>query len=150
MIIHKVTKQEYALIFGDLMRARRYLTALKATPKNQESRLMREALTLAAIVSYCRPFKFSYNAAGKRCAWIPAEVVNDLAADKRVLHARLNRARDQAWAHTDWAAHTPHSNTKDDGDSLLVVSRNPWIPLEEAEIEEFESLLTEVEARIQR
>jgi len=143
-----VTNEEYALIGRDLMRARQFLTALRATSDARDQKVIREALTLAAIVSYCRPFKTSRDADDQKRPWIPRELVKDLPEECQQAHHRFVQARDQAWAHTDWAAHTPVSYEEPDG-LPSVLSRNPWVPMSPREIDDFASLLGEVDARIQ-
>jgi hypothetical protein len=143
-----VNDEEYALIGADLMRARQFLTTLRSASDARDQKVIREALTLAAIVSYCRPFKTSRDAAGQRRPWIPKDLVDDLPEECQRAHDRFVQARDQAWAHTDWAAHTPRSYGGPDG-FPSVVSRNPWVPMSRLEIDAFEALLQEVDARIQ-
>ena len=142
-----VTNEEYALIGGNLMRARQFLTALRATSDARDQKVIREALTLAAIVSYCRPFKTSRDAEGQKRPWIPPELIKDLPEQCQRTHNRCVRARNQAWAHTDWAAHTPRS-CEERGEFPSVLSRNPWVPMSPPEIDEFESLLREVDVRV--
>lgn len=147
MFVLTVTNEEYALIGADLMRARQFLTALRAASDASDQKVICEALTLAAIVSYCRPFKTSRDANGQKRPWIPRELVEDLPTGCQDAHKRFVQERDQAWAHTDWAAHTPRSYQELDG-FPSVLSRNPWGSLSSLEIAEFESLVREVDARV--
>lgn len=142
-----MTNEEYALIAGDLTRAGRFLHALESGADADVGKVIREALTLAAIVSYCRPFIASFDAGGQRRLWIPQELVDDLPAVCRTLHKRLLEARHQAWAHTDWKAHTPRSYS-DRAGVPVVVSRNPWVAMSPSEIAEFQKLLREVDIRL--
>jgi hypothetical protein len=146
VFVHRATNAEYALIAGDLMRAREFLGALRDCGPNH-SKVIREALTLAAIVAYCRPFKPSYNAADQKRRWIPQELIDDLPVARRSIHERMVWARDKAWAHTDWAAHTPRS-CEEPGVVPVVLSRNPWVPLSPSEIDELEHLVDEVDAPV--
>jgi hypothetical protein len=123
------------------MWARRYLRALE---DSRSDKVVAGALTLAAIVAYCRPFKVSFDAARKRRTWIP-QWVDDLSPRSRCTHERLVTARDQAWAHTDWGAHTPRA----DPSSLLVVSRDPWVPMDREQVVEFDRLLDEIDTRLE-
>ncbi|MFI5366941.1 MAG: hypothetical protein ACHQ4J_15105 [Candidatus Binatia bacterium] len=139
--------EEDSLIAGDLMRARQFLGALKTIEKSRQSKVIRETLTLASIVSYCRPFMTSFVDASRnkrrKRRWIPAELVDDLPDGLGQLHAQIVEARNQAWAHTDWIAHTPRLG------SGGVMSRNPWVPLEAAALAQFVALVDEVLARLQ-
>ena len=148
MTVFTVTDEEYALISADLMRVQMYLTARGAADDTRDRKVIREALTLAAIVSYCRPFTPGRDAKRKFRHRIPAQLVEDLPSEHQRTHNRLLKARNQAWAHTDWAAHTPHGYSDDTG-AFAVLSRNPWVSLDPSEIAEFEGLLREVNARLQ-
>ncbi len=148
MFVLTVTNEEYALIGADPMRARQFLAALRAASGARDQKVIREALTLAAIVSYCRPFKTSRDADGQKRSWIPRELVDDLPEECQRVHNRFVQVRDQAGAHTDWVAHTPQSR-EEPGAVPIVISRNPWVPLEPSETDEFGRLLDEVDARVQ-
>lgn len=148
VFIHTVTNEEYSLIAADLMRARQFLRALRASSDVRNPRVIREALTLAAIVSYCRPFKMSRDADGCWRRWIPPELIKDLPEECKQAHGRFVQTRDRAWAHTDWEAHSPVSYDEPDG-LPSVLSRNPWAPMGSCEIDALEFLLNEVDKRIQ-
>jgi len=148
MRVFAVNEKEYALITADLMRADRFLRVLDATDPAGDGKVVREAPTLAAIVSYCRPFKTSRDAAGWRRRWIPQGLVHDPPSGLRTFHGHLVKNRDQGWAHADWAAHTPRSYPGDT-DIPVAVSRNPWVPMTHSEIAQFQQLVHEVDHRLQ-
>jgi hypothetical protein len=150
MATFPATDEQYALIGADLIRAERYLSRLKQAEAAGEDSTVREALTMAAIVSYCRPFKWSRDEVSAKKRWIPDALVKDLPDGCQTVHAKLEAHRDQAWAHTDWMAHQPRRVSSSDAEDLppLVISRNPWVPLSSDEIFAFERLLREVNARI--
>lgn len=143
-----VTDEVYHLVIGDLNRARQFLEKLQATTRAPGNKCAREALTLAAIVSYCRPFHKSRNADEQWCVWLPKEFADALPEKYQRFHKKLLEERDQVWAHTDWVQHEPHPLRTGDGTSVIV-SRNPWTPMNETEIARFVSLLDEVDARVQ-
>jgi hypothetical protein len=132
-----------SLVAGDLMRARQFLRALETTERSRQTKIIREALTLASIISYCRPFMRSLDASGRKRRWIPPKLLKDLPAELRSVHNRIVAARNQAWAHTDWSEHTPAARAGS------VVSRNPWIPLDDRDVGKFATLVGEVLARVQ-
>ena len=129
-------------IAGDMMKARQYLNALESAGSGT---LVAEALTLAAIVSYCRPFLSSFVAANARTAWLPKQWIDKLPSEFRRTHDRLVTARHQAWAHTDYSAHIAHSNAR----SAFVISHNPWAPLSPSQIAEFHELIDEIDRRLE-
>ncbi len=148
MTILTLGDEDDSLVAADLMRCGQFLSALEVAGTSRESKVVREALTLAAIVSYCRPFLRSFDGSGKRRPWIPEELVNDLPAPLQAVHRRIIASRNEAWAHTDWKAHSPQA-TPGDGRVDGVISRNPWVPLEPREISEFKTLRAEVMSRLQ-
>lgn len=150
MATFQVTDEDYSLIAADLFRAERYLSRLKEAESANEDRMVREALTMAAIVSYCRPFMKSKDAESKERRWVPKELVKDLPAECQATHRKLEDYRNQARAHTDWRAHQPKFISSGNTDILpsLIFSRDPWVPLSHEEISAFERLLQEVNGRI--
>lgn len=130
------------------MRARAFLRALQGLDSASADRVVREALTLSAIVAYCRPFVTSYDANRDRRRWIPEELAAELPVSSQRLHARILEERKQAWAHTDWVAHEPRGHTNLEG-VPVVVSRNPWAAFEANETREFLQLIDEVDGRLQ-
>ena len=100
----KVTPAEYEIIRTDLSRAKKYLDLLeKEKADGASGASIREALSLAAVVAYIRPFTpcNRKDGSGKRRPWIPKGLIADLPADFQRLHARLQEDRDRTWAHTD-------------------------------------------------
>jgi hypothetical protein len=144
MAVFTLNDEVDSLVAGDLMRARQFLRALETTGKSRQTKIIREALTLASIVSYCRPFMTNFDASGRKRRWIPGRLLKDLPPRLRSVHKRIVAARNQAWAHTDWSEHSPTALAGGG-----VVSRNPWIPLDEPEVAEFATLVGEVLARLQ-
>jgi hypothetical protein len=147
-MIFLVSDEVYHLVTGDLNRARQLLEKLRATVRAPENKIVREALTLAAVVSYCRPFHKSRDADKRWHMWLSKEFVDALPEKCQRFHKKLLDERNEAWAHTDWKQHEPRLLRMDGGTSA-VVSRNPWIPMDEAEIAGFVSLLDEVDAHVQ-
>jgi hypothetical protein len=146
--IFLVTDEAYHPVTGDLNRARQFLEKLQATTSAPENKIVREALTLAAVVSYCRPFHRSNDANEQSCIWLPQNLVKSLPEKHQRLHKKLWTERNQAWAHTDWKQHEPHL-TRINESTSVVVSRNPWTPMDDVEIDEFVSLLDDVGTRVQ-
>src|SRR6185312_810969 len=90
----------YHLVLGDLNHASQFLEKLQATVRAPENKIVREALTLAAVVSYCRPFHKSRDADEHRCRWLPGEFVDALPQECQRFHKRLfGRARSDLGAH---------------------------------------------------
>jgi hypothetical protein len=92
-----------------------YLTLLEAAEaaaktKNQKTEedirieaLNHEALSLAAVVSYCRPFTSNYRiSGGKKPSWIPKAkgFVKTLPDDLPTFHDWIETLRNETWAHT--------------------------------------------------
>lgn len=148
MLVYELEDREYALVAADLRHARLFLEALTTKPAIREEKVITEALTLAAVVSYCRPFSMSRDASGKRRQWVPKELLQSLPARCRAFHERLLASRNQAWAHTDWAVHNPCVHSRGPLPPS-VLSRNPWVPLESPEIEQFLNLIGEIDGRLQ-
>ncbi|MFZ1059899.1 MAG: hypothetical protein WAP47_12000 [Candidatus Rokuibacteriota bacterium] len=100
----KVTPAEYDVIRTDLNRAKKYLDLLEKEKADGASvASIREALSLAAVVAYIRPFTpcNRKDGSGKRKRWIPEGLVADLPPDFQRLHTKLQEDRDRTWAHTD-------------------------------------------------
>lgn len=145
--IFKLSVAEWSLITTDLNHARQFLWTLqKVAASDFDSVVIREALTLSAIVAYCRPFKTSRNEEKAWKRWIPKELVDDLPDELRQLHNQLMLDRDQAWAHTDWEAHRPAVSEMSGG--FEIRSRNVWVPLDQSLITPFLKLIYEVETRL--
>lgn len=92
----------------DMQEAKRFLDAcldLKKSFQDESHEVIIEALVIAAIVSYCRPFKnsYSYGFAEKNVKienyhWVKNN------PDQMKLHALLEDKRDSFIAHSDWKA----------------------------------------------
>lgn len=137
---------ERCLLTTDLDRAKRYLGELATTGEAKADKVIREALTLAAIVAYCRPFTSSNDANGKRRSLAPPSLAESLPDNLKRLHNRIKKQRNQAWAHTDWCAHDPKSYPSCIGD--IVISRNPWVAFTPLEVSEFLGLVEAVNQRV--
>ncbi len=139
--------EEWALVTNDLHEARGFLWKLQTVDSDDyDSWTVRRALTMSAIVAYCRPFKTSRDADNKRKPWVPSELIDDLPEALRGFHEQAIRARDQEWAHTDWEAHTPKVSVEEK--CYRITSRNPWVSLNKREIERFLELILEIEKRL--
>lgn len=96
----------YHLTMVDMQEAKKFLDTcldLKKSFQDESHEVIIEALVIAAIVSYCRPFKesYSYGFAEKKVKiedyhWIK----NNLEQMK--LHTSLEEKRDEVIAHSDW------------------------------------------------
>jgi hypothetical protein len=147
--VFSVPVAEWSLITGDLNEARQFLWTLKKVEGSDvDAVAKRKALTLAATVAYCRPFKSSRTADDKRKVWIPEGLVDDLPAELKTLHKKLETDRDQAWAHTDWEAHQPVVTKVETGHEIR--SNLAWFAFEPAQIDPFLKLIFEVEGRLER
>ena len=83
----------------------------KSKPNSVAS--IREALSLAATVAYCRPFTRSDRKDGsKRRPWISAEFSEDLPEPLKTYHKELVTLRDKLWAHTDETVHDSSDPTQ--------------------------------------
>jgi hypothetical protein len=95
----------------DMQDARRYLDAYKElavpepNPNTELSRTLREALMVAAIVAYCRPFSRNHSP-GRATKKLLIEdfwwVNND--GPQTALHSLIIAKRDKFVAHADWEA----------------------------------------------
>ena len=140
-----ISPERNALITGDLLQCKIFLRKLREVGPDGD-RDIRKALTLAAKVSYCRPFKFSRDKDGARVTWMPSEIIEFLNDDLRRVHERVKEERDEALARTDWAAHEPKIHRSGDPPSVSgVMMRDPWIPMESSEIDDLERLVRTVD-----
>ncbi len=95
--MRKISPEHYQTITADLNRAERFLQLLAEEKQSSGPASLREALSLAAVVSYCRPFTTGSPGGGN---WIPKELVSGLEPDLRELHCELKTLRDKLWAHS--------------------------------------------------
>lgn len=81
----------------DFIEAKEYLNAID----DELDAVIRKALFVAAIVSYCRPFTANH---GKESAEpsISEKFVNELRSEQRTLHDRLMELRHTVIAHSDF------------------------------------------------
>ena len=98
-----VTQAELQFIKSDLNRAKKYLRFLELEKdKPGSAASVREALSLAAVVAYNRPFTSCHRAGGgSKRPWIPSGLVNDIPTKFHELHKGLRKQRNEIWAHTD-------------------------------------------------
>lgn len=97
----------------DMGYALAYLDGQRALQKNypdqntMEFIQLNEAVLIATIVTYCRPFKRSRSAGFADAALNPEDIgLFDDASDLRKCHEQLLTLRDQAIAHSDWTHHS--------------------------------------------
>jgi hypothetical protein len=103
----EVTEREFAVITSDLKRASKYLDLLlaaKADPRSTASH--NEALSVAAVIAYRRPFtpcdRHNPRSKTKRTPWVPDGVIADMENQElQELHEWMEELRDKTWAHTD-------------------------------------------------
>lgn len=101
------------LAFKDMQDTSRYLRAYVELEQLEDARDIskfashREAILIAAIVTYCRPFKYS-RSDGKADNLIKPEEIGLFAGKESFgqLHTALLNLRDKAVAHGDWDYHT--------------------------------------------
>ncbi|MDN4056358.1 hypothetical protein QPK32_25145 [Massilia sp. YIM B02763] len=132
----------------DMQDARRYLDAytnLEALEKEviaDISSTVREALIVAAIVAYCRPFKYN-TSPGQADAKLWIDGFWDVTAEQRALHHLITTKRDKFVAHADWEARS----TKIVDLTETGVERTFSVPdlMEGLEPEKFQALALAVE-----
>ena len=96
-----------AISYCDLDEAAGFVSSLSRLPERHggeppDQLVQREALLLAFIVSYARPFKRSNNPPGGNTAkYLDEDVLTELTPGQSRLHAHLLAMRDQHFAHSD-------------------------------------------------
>src|SRR6185295_13761428 len=97
-----VGKEAFRAITGDLNRSLEYLCLLEAAKSDPfSSTATRDAFTLAAVVTYCRPFTKLRRRDGKKRASMPKDLINDLSPDFQELQKKMRIDRNQMWSHPD-------------------------------------------------
>jgi hypothetical protein len=139
------------LAFKDFQDAKRYLQAERDLSQLQKSRGTSEyfdhceAITVAAIVAYCRSFKASQTQGNADRQLDPkALALFSNRPDLETLHDRLIERRDKAVAHGDWEYHATEVISRNYKQGILRRSPSPnmtgGIPLNEfAELVEYVS-----------
>jgi hypothetical protein len=135
-----VTKKEFQVITADLKKSSKYcglLEQAKANPQGAPSPSTNEALSLAMVVAYCRPFtpcdRRNHRTKDKKSPWIPKGLVAQLPDEElRRLHAWVMKLRHKTWAHSD----------EDEFKNLIQA-------YPKAKIGEFKRLLREVQGLLQ-
>ncbi|QGX38465.1 hypothetical protein [Permianibacter aggregans] len=125
----KLTSNRLFLAFKDMEDVERYLHAYSELEGLDEERQNsyyfdhREALFLAAIVTYCRSFKKS-NSTGMADKRINVDSIGlfDSELKLKELHERIISLRDQAVAHADWSF---HSTEIVEANNMSVLRRSP-------------------------
>lgn len=102
--------------------------------EDQDSRLIRQALDIALIVSYCRPFTLFRNKEGKRESRLPESLLAVLSAEERRIHKSLLNRRNQEYAHSDSSQITVRYYSWPLG--ILPISRNRFAPLPRPTVEQ--------------
>jgi len=136
----RISKEALRVIRTDLKRTTAYLNLIEAAkkaddPESQAAALNREALSLAAVVTYCRPFTACVRKDGKKKPWIPKNLVNDLSSNSQFLHLRITMDRNRFWAHAD------ENDPRDKSKEIL--------PLKKSVIPEFQHLIQEIMDRLE-
>lgn len=134
------------LAFKDMQDAMRYLDAYAELDEMQRDRGDSfffdhcEAILSAAIVAYCRPFKFSRSK--DRAAPKLAADSLDAVRQQPALHELLETKRDSFIAHADWNGR-PTAFLRIDGDAVLRQSPMPSVH-KGLNIEDFRELVKNV------
>jgi hypothetical protein len=107
----------YSIALFDLTKALEFATEAKRHPANS---LVHEALLLAAIVSYCRPFSGNEKAPdAPATSRLSVDAFGELGDSDREIHARCEILRNKALAHSEFE----FNPTRLDTDTGLIVSR---------------------------
>lgn len=121
--------------------AKRYLAALQELSQLQADRGTSEyfdhceAITVAAIIAYCRPFKRSQTDGNADTMLDPSSLsLFSQRPDLEALHGTLIERRDKAMAHGDWVYHKTELVNRDYKGGVLRKSPFPnltgGIPIE--------------------
>ena len=117
------------LTFKDMTYASSYLEAHKALEENYLDKNtteyvdLGEAVLIAAVVTYCRPFKRSRSREFADGLLDPNQIgLFESKNELQALHDRLLELRDQAIAHADW---THHSTEVLETSEKSVLRRSP-------------------------
>ena len=114
----ELTEEERSTVMADLKQAERFLELLAqekaATPPGPAA--LREALSLAAVVSYWRPFASGRPSGGK---WLSKDVIS--TPELRQFHTELDVLRNKVWAHTTGKSHQRAKGNREIWSSLARV-----------------------------
>ena len=142
-----------AISYCDLDEAAGFVSTLSRLPDRRrddqpDQLVQREALLLAFIVSYARPFKRSNNPPGENTAKVLGEeVVSALAPGQLRLHAHLLTMRDQHFAHSDPGPLKLFLRSHADF-GLVAEMREPRPPISRGAAEEYLALVKAVRAAV--
>jgi hypothetical protein len=125
------TANRLHLAHKDMEDAKRYLAAMQDLLRLQEQRNNSEyfdhceAILVAAIVAYCRPFKESYSK-GHADKHIKAESLDCLQFGSNLdLHNLIETRRDKAIAHGDWSFRSTQLLPTESSTAILRKSPTP-------------------------
>jgi hypothetical protein len=102
--------------------------------EDQNSRLIRQALDIALVVSYCRPFTLFRSKEGKRESRLPESLLAVLSNEERSIHESLLNQRNQEYAHSDASQIEVRYYSWPLG--ILPISRNRFVPMPRPTVEQ--------------
>jgi hypothetical protein len=122
------------LTFEDLQQAKSFASALLSPLPTEKA--VRDALEIAMIVSYWRPFSNNKGSKDAKKTLPTKNFLMDFNDDNHKAHSRIKDLRNTVMAHSDSNAYGIHVSTKKIKDAKITGSlmRNPWVSMSNSEI----------------
>lgn len=118
----------------DLRECYEYLNLIRDDYDPAEEDPSQKAATIAAVVSYWRPFSRNWGEGETRSS-LPSELLDELTDSEKELHEEVGRLRNKVFAHSDPSEHSLNIAVSETelGKMMLPSSRDPIRVLTEVE-----------------